>query len=230
MAAGKSIFGKAVGFAAGLLGAGNAQATVPPAKAPDVATPTAPTDAEVEAELRSLRLVVRDAGYAAHRNRILAERGAQGDDVIFATPYAPGLELIVVADSEQSARPWMLRDLARLRLTQDEVMARARRQVLALLPPLPTAEKLVGDVVALPKADYLASLMLADGWDDLDAALDGHMRVIVPADDLLMAVDAREADLRDGLPAFAKAKFDDASRSVSPLVYRRQGGAWVAVE
>lgn len=230
MAAGKSIFGKAVGFAAGLLGAGRAQAAVPPTKAPDVMSPTAPTDAEVEAELRSLRLVVRDAGYAAHRNRILAERGAGPDDVIFATTFAPGLELIVVADGAQSARPWMRRDLTRLLLTQDEVMALGRRQVLALLPPLPTAEKLVGDVVALPRADYLASLMLADGWDDLDAALDGHMRVVVPADDLLMAIDAREADLRDGLLAFAKAKFDDANRSVSQLVYRRQGGAWAAVE
>ena len=230
MAAGKSIFGKAVGFAAGLLGAGSAQAAVTPAKAPDVATPTTPTDAEVEAELSSLRLVVRDAGYAARRNRILAERGAQPDDAIFATPYATGLELLVVADSAQSGRPWMLRDFARVQLTHDEVMTRARRQVLALLPPLPTAEKLVGNVVAFPKADYLASLMLADGWDDLDAALDGHMRVVVPADDLLMAIDAREADLRTQLPAFVRAKFDDANRAISPLIYRRQNGAWVAVE
>lgn len=226
MAAGKSIFGKAIGFAAGLVGAGSAQAAAEPTQTPDAAA----QKAVVESEMRSLRLVVRDAGYAAHRNRILAERGAQPDDVILSTPYAKGLELILVVDKPTTSTPWMERDLKRYRVTQDEVMALGRRQVLATLPPLPTADKLIGDVAALPKADYLASLMLADGWDELDAALDGHMRVVVPADDLLMVIDAREADLREGLPAFVKAKFDDASRAISLLIYRRQGGAWVAEE
>ncbi|HEV7342541.1 MAG TPA: hypothetical protein VGN68_12975 [Sphingopyxis sp.] len=230
MAAGKSIFGKAVGFAAGLLGAGGAQAAVLPAKAPDVTSPTAPTDAEVEAELRSLRLVVRDAGYAAHRNRILAERGAQPDDVIFTTPFAKGLELILVADEPTTSEPWMLRELDLYKVTQDEIMALGRRQVLAILPSLPPAEAVVGGVVMVPKMDYLASLMLADGWDELDAALGGNLLVAVPSDDVLIVADARAADIGAKLPAFVKAQYDDANRSVSPLVYRRQGGAWMAIE
>lgn len=53
---------------------------------------------------------------------------------------------------------------------------------------------------------------------------------MVPSDDLLMAIDAREGDLSEKLPIFVKAKFDDASRSVSPLIYRRHNGTWKVVE
>lgn len=227
MAAGKSIFGKAIGFAAGLMGAGAGDAA---AQSTDEAAARAQAEAEHERILRSLRLVVRDAGYAAHRNRILAERGAEPDDVIFATPYAKGLELILVADQPTTSKPWMLRDLKLYKVTQDEIMALGRRQVLAILPSLPPAEAVAGGVVMVPKMDYLASLILADGWDALDAALGGNLLVAVPSDDVLIVADARAADIGAKLPAFVKAQFDDANRSVSPLVYRRQGGAWVAAE
>jgi hypothetical protein len=232
MAAGKSIFGRAIGFAAGLVSAGGGQAAVPPANAPpaDVTKQKEVVEAVVEAELRSLRLVVRDAGYAGHRNRILAERGAKPDDVIFATPFAKGLELILVADEPTTSKPWMLRDLSLYKVTQDEIMALGRRQVLAILPSVPPAEAVAGGVVMVPRMDYLASLMLADGWDELDAALGGNLLVAVPSDDVLIVADARAADIGAKLPAFAKAKFDDASRSISPLIYRRLGGAWVAVD
>ena len=108
MATGKSIFGKAIGFAAGLMGAGAGDAA---AQTTDETAARAQAEAEHERILRSLRLVVRDAGYAAHRNRILADRGAQPDDVIFTTPFAKGLELILVADEPTTSKPWMLRDL-----------------------------------------------------------------------------------------------------------------------
>lgn len=218
----RSIFGKAMGMAAGLLSTSNAAA-----QSPGDAAQRAQIDAQHERELRSLRLVIREAGYAAHRNRILAERGAKEEDAIFFLPYAKGLELILVADRPNSANPWMQRDLDLYQVTQDEIMGLGRRQVLAILPPLPSAQQVAGGVVALPKAHYLASLMLADGWDDLDTALDGNLLVAVPSDDLLLVIDAREDDVRAALPGFVKAKFDDASRAISPLIYRRQGGLWV---
>lgn len=186
--------------------------------------------AETERELRSLRLVVREAGYAAHRNQFMAEPGAKRGDVIFSTPYAKGLELIVVADEATTSRPWRQYQLDLYRVTQDEIITFARQQVLRILPNLPTAEEVAGGVVMVPKMDYLASLMLADGWDELDAALSGNLLVAVPSDDVLIVADARAADIGAKLPAFVKAQYDDANRSVSPLVYRRQGGAWVAVE
>lgn len=227
MAAGRSIFGKMIGFAASLVGAGGAQAAAQPV---DEATARAQAEAEHERELRSLRLVVREAGYAARRNRILAERGAKPDDVLLSAPYAKGLELIVVADRPTTSSAWMQRDLTLYKVTQDEIMAFARRQVLAILPTVPPAEAVAGGVVMVPKMDYLASLMLADGWDQLDAALGGNLLVAVPSDDVLIVADGGFADTRTKLPAFVKAQYDDANRSVSPLVYRRQGGAWVAAE
>ena len=227
MATGKSIFGKAIGFAAGLMGAGAGDAA---AQATDETTARAQAEAEHERILRSLRLVVRDAGYAAHRNRVLAERGAKPDDTILATPYAKGLELILVADQPTTSKPWMQRDLNLYKVTQDEIMALGRRQVLATLPKLPSRDAVAGGVVALPKMDYLASLMLDDGWDELDAALGGNLLVAVPSDDMLIVADGASADIRASLPDFVKAQHADANRSVSPLLYRRQAGQWVAVD
>ncbi len=227
MAAGKSIFGKAIGFAAGLVGAGAGPVA---AQTTDETTARAQAETEHERILRSLRLVIREAGSTAYRNKILVEHGANADDVIFSTPYAEGLELILVADQPTTSKPWMQRDLNLYKVTQDEIMALGRRQVLAILPSLPPAEAVAGGVVMVPKMDYLASLMLADGWDDLHAALGGNLLVAVPSDDVLIVADGGFADRRVKLPGFVKAQFDDANRSVSPLVYRRQGGAWVAVE
>ena len=227
MATGKSIFGKAIGFAAGLMGAGAGDAA---AQATDETTARAQAEAEHERILRSLRLVVRDAGYAAHRNRVLAERGAKPDDTILAPPYAKGLELILVADQPTTSKPWMQRDLNLYKVTQDEIMALGRRQVLATLPKLPSRDAVAGGVVALPKMDYLASLMLDDGWDELDAALGGNLLVAVPSDDMLIVADGASADIRASLPDFVKAQHADANRSVSPLLYRRQAGQWVAVD
>ena len=227
MATGKSIFGKAIGFAAGLMGAGAGDAA---AQATDETTARAQAEAEHERILRSLRLVVRDAGYAAHRNRVLAERGAKPDDAILATPYAKGLELILVADQPTTSKPWMLRDLNLYKVTQDEIMALGRRQVLAILPKLPSRDAVAGGVVALPRMDYLASLILDDGWDELDAALGGNLLVAVPSDDVLIVADGASADIRANLPDFVKAQHADANRSVSPLLYRRQAGQWVAVD
>lgn len=225
MAGGKSIFGKAIGLAAGLLGTGHAAA-----EAPDTAAPAANPEADKQRELESLRLVVREAGYAEQRNRILAERGAQADDAIFSTPYAAGLELVVVADRETSSSAWMQRDLTQYKVTQDEAIALARRQVLAVLPTLPPKDAVAGGVVMVPKMDYLASLMLADGWDDLDRALGGKLIVAVPSDDVLIVADATAPDIRAKLPEFVQQQHADANRSVSPLLYRRADGRWVAAD
>ena len=83
MAGGKSIFGKVAAVFAGLSGA----AAPAQAGAPDSA-PQQPAAITAEQELRSLRLVVREAGTAARRNQILSERGATSDDSVFAAPLA----------------------------------------------------------------------------------------------------------------------------------------------
>ncbi len=225
MAGGKSIFGRAIGLAAGLLGTVNVAA-----QAPDAATPAAGSESDEQRELQSLRLVVREAGYATQRNRLLAERGAKGDEAIFSTPYATGLELVVVADRKTVSSAWMQRDLDLYKMTQDEVMTLARRQVLAVLPSLPPKEAVAGGVVMVPQMDYLASLMLADGWDDLDRALGGKLIVAVPSDDVLIVADASAPDIRAKLPDFVRQEHADANRSVSPLLYRRAGAQWVTTD
>lgn len=224
MAGGTSIFGKVAAVFAGLSGA----AAPAQAGAPDSA-PQQPAAITAEQELRSLRLVVREAGTAARRNQILSERGATSDDSVFAAPLAEGLELIVVADRGSTNSMWMVRDLKQYHLTAEAVQALARQQVLAVLPTLPPKEAVAGGAVRIPQTDYLASLMLADGWDALDRALGGQLIVAVPSDDVIIVADGAAADVRAMLPGFVEAQYADASRAVSPRLYRRENGAWVAV-
>lgn len=224
MNGGKSIFAKAMGWI-GLFGAGDAVA-----ETSYTAAQRAETVALQERELRSLRLVVRAGGYAAERNQILAERGAKGDETIFSTAFAPGLELIIVADSSSTSRPWMQHHLNRYQVSQKEIMELGRKQVLAILPSLPSKEDVAGGVVMIPKTDHLASLMFADGWDDLDRALDGNLVVAVPSDDVLIVADGTRPEILAKLPGFVKRQYAEAHRAVSHLLYRRKDGRWIAAD
>lgn len=224
MNGGKSIFAKVVGWI-GLFGAGD---TV--VETSYTAAQGAETVALQERELRSLRLVIRAAGYAAERNQILAERGAKGDEAIFSTAFASGLELIIVADDPSTSRPWMQHHLNLYQVSQKEIMELGRKQVLAILPSLPSKEDVVGGVVMIPKTDHLASLMLADGWDDLDRALDGNLVVAVPSDDVLIVADGTRPEILAKLPGFVNHQYAEAHRAVSHLLYRRKDGRWIAAD
>lgn len=223
MAFSKSAFGKAAGVAASLFGAAAGGAV---AQSSGGDAPKAARDAPDEV-LKNLRVVIRHAGYAAQRNQILADRTDKSEERLLSSPFAPGLELVVVEDQPSTSRVWMQYDFDRHRLSLDEAMALGRRQVLANLPSIPPKEALAGGVVMVPKMDYLASLMLADGWDELDKALNGNLVVAVPSDDVLIAADITSDTMRDDLRAFVRKQHDDANRSVSPALYQRRSGAWV---
>jgi hypothetical protein len=194
-----------------------------------VSSPAPAKETTTQAEgTAALRVVVRDADATARRNKFIAEQyGAEGD--LFSIPYAPGLELVLVLDEPMASKVVGAGKLAELGLTQDEAMALGRRQVLAILPSIPSVDDINGGILKSPQIDNIGSLMLADGWDELDKALAGQLLVAVPSDDVIVVANLASEQKRSDFKLYVKQLHDDATRSVSPFVYARQSGSWVQI-
>lgn len=210
----------AAGFGAfGLVGPAAAQ-EAPAIKAP-IATP-----ADIDSARAKLRVVVRNAGYTEQRNAILQQRG--NDDVgIVAMPYSRDLELVLVSDEPMTSKVLDTRALSALGLTLDQAMALGRQQVLAGLPAIPAYTDIDEGVITTPNIDYMASLILAEGWDELDVALGGNLVIALPSDDVIIITSAANGSARTVLRAHVKNAYVNANRSVSASLYVRKSGKWV---
>jgi uncharacterized protein YtpQ (UPF0354 family) len=114
-------------------------------------------------------------------------------------------------------------------LEREEAMTLGRSQALAALPPLIDPNDLNEGVFKLPKTDYLASLILADGWDELDEASDGNLMVGVPSDDVILIANLAFEEKRALFQLLIKQEYQDANRSVSELTYVRRNNEWTAL-
>lgn len=210
----------AAGFGAfGLVGAATAQ-EAPAIKAP-IAAP-----ADIDGERAKLRVVVRNAGYTEQRNTIL-QQGNNDNVGIVAIPYSRDLELVLVSDERMTSKVLDTRALSALGLTLDQAMALGRQQVLAGLPAIPAYTDIDEGVITTPNIDYMASLILAEGWDELNAALGGNLVVALPSDDVIIITSAANGSARTDLRAHVKNAYDNANRSVSASLYVRKSGKWV---
>ena len=210
----------AAGFGAfGLAGAAAAQ-EAPTTKAP-IAAPV-----DIDSERAKLRVVVRNAGYSKQRNTIL-QQGNNDDVGIVAVPYSRDLELVLVSDEPMTSKVLDTRKLKALGLTLDQAMALGRQQVLAGLPAIPAYSDIDESVITTPNIDYMASLILAEGWDALNVSVGGNLVVAIPSDDVIIITSAVSASARADLRAYVKNAYDNANRSVSPSLYIRKNGKWV---
>ena len=210
----------ATGFGAFGLGGSTSGQEAPTTKTP-IATPT-----DIDAQRTKLRVVIRHAGYADKMNNILQQ--GNGDDVgIVAVPYSRDLELVLVSDEPMTSKVLDTRKLSALGLTLDQAMAFGRQQVLAGLPSIPAYTDIDEGVITTPNMDYMASLILADGWDALNVSLGGNLVVAIPSDDVIIITSAVKGSARADLQAYVKNAFDNANRSISASLYIRKNGKWV---
>lgn len=191
-------------------------------------TSAEPTSANTAREPAALRVVVREQGYASHREKILEERSGEPHSVVYS-PYATGLELVLVLDQPLASTVMDAKAIAAMGLQPGDAMTLGRKQVLAMLPELPTASDIGDGVLESPKIDYIASLMLADGWDALAKAVGGTLVVAVPSDDVIIAASLLTDEDRAKFKAYVEGQYENANRSVSKLPYVRQGGRWIAL-
>ena len=82
-------------------------------------------------------------------------------------------------------------------------------------------------VITTPNIDYIASLILAEGWDALNVSVGGNLVVAIPSDDVIIITSAVKESARADLRAYVKNAYDNANRSVSSSLYIRKNGKWV---
>ena len=174
-----------------------------------------------------LRAVLRATEYVEGAARAVAQK--EGNRLVYRA-YAENLTLVLVADYPTTTRLVGTDQLKDVGLTEDEALEIGKQKLVAILPNVPALAEITSQVLAFTKSDYLASIMLVKGWDELAMASAGKLFVAVPGDNLALVGIVDEGDSLKRLQAFVKDKFAAADRGVSPLVYRRIDGRWFATK
>ncbi len=186
------------------------------------------TQADLPATREQLRLAVRHQDFCDDLARRAGER--QIPPEIVTRSIAPQLCAVLMIDFPTSMRSASPEDLARFSLPPDEAWQVAERQTLANLPQTRALDQLQTGMVAVTEYDYIPSMMLArDMWRDLTAR-HGPLIVMIPSDQMLVAVRrAAGADLA-GLRRTTTETHDTALRGISPLLYTWTEGGWRELE
>jgi hypothetical protein len=188
---------------------------------------TSDADAETAISRTNLRLVVRAADYVDGINSMFADTPGR---TILTDKFVQGISLVLLADFPKTARATNADDLRTLGLSRDEAWMLGRKQMIEHLPAIPTAKALSNGLVAITDVDYAASIMLADGWDQLSASIGPGLFLAVPDDNFALVGVENDASRLTKVKGLVRDHFTRAERGISPLVYRRVGGMWVPVD
>lgn len=174
-----------------------------------------------------LRLAVRDDSYLAAFDEFAAAKPGSHD---LTRPRQIGDDLYVFLAADSETKVSMINDktLKELDLSGDEAWTLAAAQTRAILPALPTPDRLATAAVLFEDQEYLASLLIdLPGWAEIAAKVGPDLFVTVVADTIVYA-----GVLPDG-PAFDDVKTAVAEdcaaleKCISPHVYRFRDGRWV---
>lgn len=203
------------------------------ATAPSMAAEPKPLKIEkgknIRPELDGLRLVLRNRAYIESRNAAILKLD-DAKSVVVSTPFSPSVVLVLVSEQELSSLQIAEHHLADLNISREDAIALGRKQVLAQLPPLPGPADFAEGVVVSPNIYYVASLLLADGWEQLDDALNGRLVAAVPSDDQIILANVDSGSMLDKLKVFVAKAYTDANRSISQSLFVRENGAWVELK
>lgn len=181
------------------------------------------------AAIEKLRLVVRSKGYAESRNRMLREAN-QDENQIVSEPFTASIETVLVSDEGSGSKLIDTGHLADMGIGSDLALILGKKQVLSGLPPLPSSADFGSGVVISPQIDYVASMLLASGWDDLDASLSGRLVAAVPSDDQIMLANITSDAMYEKFKLYVASAYDEANRSVSKALLVRKDGRWAETE
>jgi uncharacterized protein YtpQ (UPF0354 family) len=181
------------------------------------------------AAIEKLRLVVRSKGYAESRNRMLREAN-QDENQIVSEPFTASIETVLVSDEGSGSKLIDTGHLADMGIGSDLALILGKKQALSGLPPLPSSADFGSGVVISPQIDYVASMLLASGWDDLDASLSGRLVAAVPSDDQIMLANITSDAMYEKFKLYVSSAYDEANRSVSKALLFRKDGRWVETE
>jgi uncharacterized protein YtpQ (UPF0354 family) len=176
-----------------------------------------------------IRLAVRTTAYADQVSKQVAAMGG----TMYSHPVAPGLVSIPVLDFSQSIRYVTDKDLAKLRLNEQQLFQigdanlRAGSKPLSEVTPIP-GSKSFGSITG---EDYAASRILEhEDWKAMSGQLHDSLIVMLPAPDVLVYGDGSTDDGRQALRTFAAqvARRSDHPLTLVMLRWTEQG--WDLVE
>ena len=176
-------------------------------------------------EPNMVRLAVRPTAYV---DQVRKQVGSAGGSV-YARPVAPGLQAIAVLDFARSLRFVNDRDLSKLSVTEDGLLAlgeqnlRSSTKSLGEVAPTPTPNsfgRITGE-------DYASSRILFHGdWREMNAKLNDKLVVAVPAPDVLLYGDGSTSVGLEALRAFALETARKSSRPLSPALFQWTESGW----
>lgn len=177
-------------------------------------------------ERDNLRLAVRSREYVDSMAKIYEQK--DGNRLLYKE-IAEEISLVLVLDHPNTTSLVGSDQLKDLGLSEQKAFSVARRQMIAHLPHVPNYEDISERIVAYTDFDYAPSMLIEEGWDQLALASKGKLFVAVPADNLVLVGLIDDGAALEKLRAAVREDFQAAERGVSPLVYRRVNGKWLAV-
>jgi uncharacterized protein YtpQ (UPF0354 family) len=180
-------------------------------------------------EKSMIRLAIRPTAYVEQiRKQVAASSGA-----VYFKPITSGLIAIAVLDFTRSVRFVNDKDLAKLSLTEGELLTLGERNLRSSVKPF-------AEVAPTPSAnsfgriageDYATSrILFHDDWRDLNAKLNGKLVVMLPAPDVLLYGDGSNAVGVEALRTFAADVARKSSRPLSPALLQWTESGWQEVK
>jgi len=176
-------------------------------------------------ERDSLRLAVRSHEYVESMAKIYEQKDGNR---LLHREMAEGISLVLVLDHPNTTSLVGSEQLKELDLSEHDAFSIARDQMIAHLPHVPDYKDISEHTVAYTDFDYAPSMLIEDGWDQLALASKGKLFVAVPADNLVLVGLIDDGAAFEKLQSAVRENFQTAERGVSPLVYRRVNGKWLA--
>jgi uncharacterized protein YtpQ (UPF0354 family) len=164
------------------------------------------------------------------RNRAFVDTmQARVGGVLVVEPLAADLAVVYVVDRPESTKFLVEDDLAAMKLTRADAIARARQNVAAHLGRLETRAVPDHALGALATGEYYETSRLLDhaGWKDVAASMPSGLIVVAPANDVLLYGDA-SAEGRAAMGTIAADMASKAEIPVSATVLRWTDAGWVA--
>ncbi len=178
-----------------------------------------------KAELRALRIIVRDAEYAAALGKM---RAADGGKVAFTRQIGDDLFMLLAVDTPEAIAMVNAGTLAVLGLTEDQAWDLADVQTRAIVPRLPAAAALREKWLGYEGDSYLTSMAIdLEGWREIAAEVGPDLFITLATDRLIVFGILPDGPQLDKLAAAVRADCAEASRCISPNIYRFRDGKWV---
>ena len=185
--------------------------------------------AAIATRREDLRLLVREAGYCAEIERLMANGPVPAKPVTAA--FVGDTCLILMFDMPTSRRTTLLDELAPLGLTRDAAWQLAQAQVLAPLPKLASIDVPENSLNAFTTFPDVTSLMLdTQGWSALASRHPGKQIIVTIPDDGMMSLLIVAPDFElTGLAKITREAFDSAQRGISPQLLRWSAQGWQVI-